>query len=88
MKGYIKLLDPDSLSILISYKEITSTDDSGRIPLLCAVGSGNISIVKRMMKIGDIFNFSNIHGWNILHQAVSGGSIGMVEYILELKPPF
>ncbi len=68
---------------VISYEEITSPDHSGRIPLLCAVGEGKIQIVKRMMKIGNICNFSNIHGWNILHEAVSGGSVGMVEYILE-----
>lgn len=66
-----------------SYDEIVEVDDDDRVPLLCAIQSGSVPIVKRMGKYGDIGRFSTIFGWTILHEAVSSGSLEMVLYVLD-----
>ena len=66
-----------------SFDDFVEIDESGRIPVLCAVNSNSIPIEKRMTKYGEIGKFRTIHGWSILHEAVLSGSLEMVLYILE-----
>jgi hypothetical protein len=65
------------------YRDFITEDYDKKFPLLCAIKSGNISIVEKIMLKGDICSFSTIFGWTVVHEAVVSGSFEMLLFLLK-----
>jgi ankyrin repeat protein len=67
------------------YRDFINEDENNEFPLLCAIRSGNISIVKKIMLKGNIGSFSTLFGWTVLHEAVSSESFEMLLFLLRFS---
>lgn len=69
--------------IITNRRDAEKEDAMGKTPIISAVKSRNVSLVKYLLSIGVSDNFTTRNNWSILHEAVSTESLAMVSYILE-----
>ncbi|GAB5367492.1 hypothetical protein AAMO2058_001235000 [Amorphochlora amoebiformis] len=66
----------------ISKKALTSTDDAGRTPLLCAIESANVDCVRAIANMGNSEWRAHDKGYNgVLHLAAMNGGEALFRYL-------
>lgn len=82
-KGNISDNDLEKLINSTSDDDLNSEDKDGRTPIFLAASLGNAHIFKLIQDKGGDMNITNRHGENLLHHAVIGGDLSIIENVLE-----
>lgn len=72
--------------VLKNRADAETEDSHGEFPILMAVKSGKVSLVRYLFGIGASVTFSTQNKWSLLHEAVASEYPEMVKYILKRCP--